>query len=307
MFDAKILLENPEANREQFLAMRKDYIGASDVPAILGLSKYRSPIDVWMEKTGKKQGIEDNDVLWYGREHESIVAKLFERRTGFPILKARAVYQHPKIPWLTATPDYLYTIPTGAIGPLECKTAGLHERDLWSESKAPDMAHTQLITQMAVLGLFFGSCAGMVGGSVGKFYHPEYKMDYDLWELILGKLVEFKSMVDQGICPTARADDMETLAEALQTEPGSMMCVDDDDCTFKELIVAQELYTAADRKRTDLEAKLKDLKAKARQHMGTHERAMFGSTEIKVMKIERAGYEVKPTSYTQVKIKPIKK
>jgi predicted phage-related endonuclease len=41
---------------EQWLADRRKRIGGSDIDAILGLSPYRTPVDVWAEKPGRSPG-----------------------------------------------------------------------------------------------------------------------------------------------------------------------------------------------------------------------------------------------------------
>ncbi len=41
-------------NNQDFTHNRTDFLGGSDIGAILGVSKYRSAMDVWLEKTGKK-------------------------------------------------------------------------------------------------------------------------------------------------------------------------------------------------------------------------------------------------------------
>ena len=40
-------------NNQDFTEERRHFIGGSDIGAILGLNPYKSPVDVWMEKTGK--------------------------------------------------------------------------------------------------------------------------------------------------------------------------------------------------------------------------------------------------------------
>ena len=42
---------NAQVNRDQFLAGRKKGIGGSDVAAILGFSPYKSPYQLWLDKT----------------------------------------------------------------------------------------------------------------------------------------------------------------------------------------------------------------------------------------------------------------
>ena len=41
------------ASREEWLALRRGYIGGSDAAAVVGLSPYVTPYQVWAEKTGK--------------------------------------------------------------------------------------------------------------------------------------------------------------------------------------------------------------------------------------------------------------
>lgn len=45
----------PEQNSPEWEKLRKRMIGASDVPIILGLSPYKSPYRLWLEKTGRKE------------------------------------------------------------------------------------------------------------------------------------------------------------------------------------------------------------------------------------------------------------
>lgn len=40
-------------SREEWLALRRQGIGGSDVAAILGLSKFKTQQELWMEKTGR--------------------------------------------------------------------------------------------------------------------------------------------------------------------------------------------------------------------------------------------------------------
>jgi len=50
--------------QEQRLA-RKDHLGSSDIPAILGFSRFNTPYDVWLEKTGRiSSSIEDKSTAY---------------------------------------------------------------------------------------------------------------------------------------------------------------------------------------------------------------------------------------------------
>ena len=51
---------------QDFSVDRSKYIGGSDIGAILGLSRFRSPLEVWMEKTGKQAKKLDSIPLSFG-------------------------------------------------------------------------------------------------------------------------------------------------------------------------------------------------------------------------------------------------
>ena len=48
-------LQSVESARQEWLQARKLGIGGSDVAAILGLSKYKSPYQLWLDKTSRAE------------------------------------------------------------------------------------------------------------------------------------------------------------------------------------------------------------------------------------------------------------
>jgi putative phage-type endonuclease len=61
---------------------RSKYLGGSDAAAILGLDRYRSPHDVYLDKIGEGTPRQDNEAMLWGRNLEAIVRKEYIRRTG---------------------------------------------------------------------------------------------------------------------------------------------------------------------------------------------------------------------------------
>ncbi len=47
------LVKTQDLSREQWLDIRKGGIGSSDAAAAVGLNPYQSPLQLWMEKTGR--------------------------------------------------------------------------------------------------------------------------------------------------------------------------------------------------------------------------------------------------------------
>src|SRR6266704_808855 len=100
-----------DLNREGLIERRKG-IGGSDAAAILGFSPWRSPMDVYLEKTGMAdEQPEDKNrqfLLELGTQLEPVIAKLYERETGKHLqLPSPARRQHPEHAILFGSPDRL--------------------------------------------------------------------------------------------------------------------------------------------------------------------------------------------------------
>ena len=81
---------------QDFSVDRSKYIGGSDIGAILGLSRFRSPLQVWMEKTGKETSRADSLPLRFGSFAEEFVANEYSRSTGFELLHDESAFIHPE-------------------------------------------------------------------------------------------------------------------------------------------------------------------------------------------------------------------
>ncbi len=68
-------------NNQYFAQFRAKSLGGSDVAAILGLSPYRTAVDVWMEKTGKESTRIDSLPLRFGSFVEEFVASEYMRQS----------------------------------------------------------------------------------------------------------------------------------------------------------------------------------------------------------------------------------
>lgn len=99
--------------RQEFLAERRAGLGASDVAAILGYSQYRTPVQVWMEKTGQSSDDSDSMRLRFGQHNEEFVAREYSAVTGLRVQRYNPMLQHPDYPCVIGHVDRL-VIPPGA-------------------------------------------------------------------------------------------------------------------------------------------------------------------------------------------------
>jgi predicted phage-related endonuclease len=64
-------------------ALRRSGLGGSDIAAILGMSPYRKPFDVYLEKTGQLDDpIEESERIWAGKRLERVIAEMYTEKTG---------------------------------------------------------------------------------------------------------------------------------------------------------------------------------------------------------------------------------
>ena len=131
-------------------------IGGSDIGAILGLSPYRGPMDVWAEKVrGDGRGGVANAIhLRYGQHLEPFVAKEYERITGHMTHEHPKTLRHPRHPHLFAHVDRLVgregravlDAEGGICTPtlLECKTASAFSADQWGQAWTDQVPHAYL-------------------------------------------------------------------------------------------------------------------------------------------------------------------
>jgi len=135
-------------SRAEWLEARRRGVGGSDVPAILGMSRWNSPRDVWLDKTGRDTTDTDSWAIRRGNALEQPLLDWFTETTG--IRHERVPLQRNIArPWMIGTPDAI--TPEDAGGIVECKTTSWRLRDEWEDGPA-DYAELQGQWYCAVTG-----------------------------------------------------------------------------------------------------------------------------------------------------------
>lgn len=156
----------------QQLASRNDGIGGSDAAAAVGLSPYKTPYELWLEKTGRREpeDLSDNDRVYFGNLLEDVVASEFARRRNCRVQRHRATIVHPKHAILRAHIDRrLIGVREG----LECKTADLRMAARWGEEDTDDIPleyWAQSVHYLAVTGFSAWHVAALIGGNTFRSY-----------------------------------------------------------------------------------------------------------------------------------------
>lgn len=204
-----------ETARQEFLATRKTGIGGTDAAAILGVSPFKTALQVYCEKVGI---LEDDDLseierIQWGNRLEPFIAEAYAQKTGRKIFNAPGTRVHPEHPQIIAHVDRM-TVGKGAegIGPtgvLECKNVGEWMAGEW-EPEPPIQYAIQLQHYLMVTGAEWGSFAALLGGN--RLHIVDVERNDTLCELLLAKELEFWDRVVRRDPPPVGPLDRETLA-----------------------------------------------------------------------------------------------
>lgn len=198
---------------------RQQYIGGSDISAILGQNRWKTPYRLWAEKTGKVElpDLSNNQAVKMGNRLERFVAELFTEETGKSVRRQTKTYRHPKYPFLVAHVDRLIT---GSDELLECKTCSAYKLEEW-ENDIPKEYVLQVMWYLGITGRKRGWIACLIGGQ--KFDYKVINFDAELFNLMVEKAAKFWDMVQNEIPPAMVAEDGATLAEVYPNNSDEMI------------------------------------------------------------------------------------
>ena len=260
---------------QEWLEVRRSGIGGSDAAAALGLSPWKSPIELWEEKAlGKTQPRQDSEPMRWGRLLEPVIRDEFAKRTGYAVSVCRSMLQAPQWPWMQANLDGLIEIPGRGIGVLEIKTASSFKDSDWggnddSQPRCPDSYALQVAHYLAVTGLEYAVLCVLIGGNKLRWLTVERDTE------LIAHLVELERRFWEHVLSNTPppVDGSLTCAEMLARKfPVSnnasplILPTDADDWIRQYWQAKSEEDAAGDRKRL-AENRLKEV-------MGEHEKAV---------------------------------
>lgn len=187
-------------NREQWLAQRRTGIGGSDVAAILGLSRYATPLSVYQEKRGEIEPQADNDAMRWGRYLEPVVRQAYADETGNEVRVLDELVRHPANDFMIANLDGFVLPESGPRRVFEAKTSRTSEG--WGEPGSDQIPQPYLLQvqhYMAVSGFTIADVAVLIGGSDFRIY--EVPEDLELQQMMIEAEDEFWQRVLKGEPP----------------------------------------------------------------------------------------------------------
>ena len=185
-----------ESLSKEDLKERQLGIGASDAAPALGMSKYKTPYQLWEEKTALEVVQFDSPILRRGRMFEPIIRQLYSDETGRAVKKVPSM-RSEKYPFMTASPDGYAEDGKRYV---EIKTA--RNKSEWGEPGTDEIPLPYIIQVqhgLIVTGLEVADIP--VSFSLDDFAIYEVPADRELQEMIIEKEATFWELVKNRIPP----------------------------------------------------------------------------------------------------------
>ncbi len=181
-----------DADRDTWLAARRNGIGSSDVAAIVGVSTFRTPVHVWHDKRGDDVDTAGEAALW-GTLLEEPVAREWARRNRSVIQRVGLIAHHEQ-PWMLATLDRRVAecpldreVRTACALEVKCRNA--FSRSRWHAS-IPDDVLAQTTWQLLVTGYDHIHVAVLIGGN--EYKQTVVRRDEQVAAFVAGEVARFR-------------------------------------------------------------------------------------------------------------------
>ena len=273
------------ASREEWLQLRKGYIGGSDAGAVAGMNPYCGAYAVWLEKTGRAQGFEGNLRTEVGTYLEDFVAKEFERETGKKTRRVNKTLISSQYPWACADIDRRIV---GENAILECKTTNsLPAMKMFGRNEYPEQWYCQMVHYLAVTGADMAYLAVLISGSQFRVF--ELRRDEKEIEALMRIEERFWQHVKDDTPPDAMAADAETVSQYL----GSVQTQDETPLDLSPDVNLLQEYAEAKARADEWGKRLEELKARICVALGEYETGIAEGYRISWKPTSRSTFDLK--------------
>jgi putative phage-type endonuclease len=286
-------------SREQWLEERKSTIGSSDVAAILGLSKYQTPFQLYQEKVGEVEPESENAAMEWGTELEQFLADMFvKRHPGLQVKRDHKVRTHFNYGWATCNLDRIVRSPGALPVILELKTATEWAVKNW-DAEVPTAYYAQVQWQMFVTDIHHAIIwVGVLDSR--RFIELSIAYDSEFIQKMWGLVVSFQEAVVAR--DPSHIQLFQTDIERIRPEEGSRKQAND------EIIKAVFHLRKTQLEIAELEKYERGLKDRLRNFLGENEALVDGDSVLATYKlIKKDAYTAPASAYRVLKITRNKK
>ena len=124
------------SNEQGWHDIRRKHIGGSDVSVIMGYNEYKNVVDLWKEKTGRKEqdDLSDNKAIIRGKESENLLIEHFKiNNSDYSVSRLEKTLRSVENNFMVANLDGVIEHNEFGKGVLEIKTATCHSWKIYEE------------------------------------------------------------------------------------------------------------------------------------------------------------------------------
>lgn len=182
--------------KAQWLDARKEYIGGSDCAAVLGLSKWKTPYQLYLEKIGEAPPQDETWEMGRGTALEPPLRQHYADTTGRNVLLPERTMKHHKYDFIGYNPDGI----TEGGRLVEFKTAAYGQG--WGEEGSDEIPQEYILQVqqgMLVSRLEVTDVTVSIAGNKPKYFIVE--ADLEIHEIIIEAEVKFWENVQNRAAP----------------------------------------------------------------------------------------------------------
>lgn len=300
------------ADENEWLELRGHGIGGSDIGAVVGFNKYRTALDVWLEKTGQVAPVDlsKNNAVRLGKKLEPIVIELYEEDRGEKVHRVHAILSRHDHPWMRCSLDGRIV---GKPWIIEAKTVGFwaHRLGDWGDEDNTDAVPLPYMAQaqwnMAVSDAVRCIVPVLVAGQEPRYYTIErddelidmlFARGHDVWdrvEIAIPLVERIRELESSERRPISEIDKLR--CKLLEIAPASQTIEDVTkkwpmEIEGKKIEATPEIYAlerelrAVGAAKKQAEDRYEDLKLSIGEYMQDAEILTYGNEPIRTYKFQ---------------------
>ena len=283
-----------ETDHQKWLQTRNAGIGGSDASVIVGLNPYKSPYQLWLEKTGQAEApdLSGNQYIYWGHKNEANIADWFQEDTGKKVRKLGTLRSRAH-PFMLANVDRAVM---GEEAGLEIKTAGVSQAKKWKGDEIPDAYYCQCLHYLAVTGADRWYIAVLIGGNEAIRKTVE-RNDEDIKALIEAEKDFWDHVVTRTPPPVdGSASCAAALSERFKGGGESIILPSRTDAMIESLQNDKTIMDALKKQITQKENAIKELMGDAEEGDTDHYRVLWktqsGRESVPLAKIKKSAPDI---------------
>lgn len=288
-------------DRIEWLKARRNGIGGSDASAVLGLSRWKTPLQVYLDKIATDEPADEptNEYMEWGHRHEEAIAEKFQsKHPEFKIVKPDQMIYKGEPGFMLASPDRLIldAVTGEIIGVLEIKTADAAKRKAWEDGDIPDEYMIQCQHYHHVLNPRIFFLAVLCGGN--RYFEFEISRNQEIINGLIEHETTFWKMVQAKTPPAVSSGDSKAIDLLYPGQKGKTVELD---CSIESEFSAIE----------EIKNQIKELEKARDLHQNRIKAALGGAevgtingfTAVTYKEQTRAEYVCKASTFRVLRIK----